>query len=242
MKKIKVILKCTVFTLILVACVPKTVFAKPISNTLKASISVLSSSVTVGVGDGFEYQDINVAIERVKEGGTVRIKSGEYKIKSIVSKNVILESYDGDYVDIITSDPVPQDIKIKVSNKVTINQEGVSPINLAAGVIESTTSPTLTDKEIIITAQKGDTIKLKLNEKIINRLGFNESNVMLKINNSDGVTIQRMLNAKVETLTSVDGTIYNLGEAEETSNNMYVYLQFTKEGQYSLEFWVDDNR
>ena len=237
--KVKIFMVVSIF---LCSVYPKEVTARPISNTLKASISVIGTDVSVGAGEEFDYNEINEAISKVKIGGVVRIKSGEYMIESILGKDVTLESYDGGYVDIITTSPISQDIKLKVGNKVTVNQAGVAPIDLNGVLVKSEGNISLTNNEIKIDAQQGDIVNIRLNEKIINKLGFNEANVMISMSNNNGVTIEKSCYSIKEVITSqVDG-VYNLGKVEASTGNMSVFFKFSRSGEYTIEFWADDGR
>lgn len=221
---------------------PKMAIAKPISNTLKATISVVSTSISVGAGSEFDYNEINDGISKVKVGGVVKIKSGQYNIDSILSKDVTLESYDGGYVDIITKTAIPQDTKLKIGNKVTVNQEGVAPISLVSGLIESGTTVTLSDNEIKVNAQQGDTVNIKLNQQIVNKLGFNNSSVMLRVSKTNGVKVDTVCNGTRNNIIAEGDGTYNLGKVEALTNNMIVSINFTGGGDYNMELWVDDGR
>lgn len=233
---------CVLIAIFVCSIYPKEVTARPISNTLKATISVISLDVSVGEGIEFDYTDINQAISKVNEGGVVKIKSGEYKMDSILSKDITLESYDGGYVDIITTSPIPENTKLKVGNKVTVNQEGVAPINLSGVIVKSEGNIPLTNNEIKIDAQQGDTVNIRLNEKIVNKLGFNDVNIMLRVSKTNGVKVETMLNSVRTVVAPQEDGVYNLGKVENYSNNMIVCFNFTSGGEYAMEFWADDGR
>lgn len=238
-KTIKIFILANLF---MIMAYSKVVIAKPISNTLKATISVTSTSISVGESSEFDYNGINAAISQVKTGGVVKIKSGQYNIDSILSKDVTLESYDGGYVDIITTSPIPQDTKLKVGDKVTVNQEGVDPINLVSVLMESGTTGTLSDNEIKVNAQQGDTVNIRLNQQIVNKLGFNNSSVLLKLNKTNGVKVETVCNGTRKMIIAEANGTYNLGKVEALTNNMIVSFNYTGGGEYSMELWVDDGR
>lgn len=222
----------------------KTAFAKPISNILKGSFTVISSSGNVEEDVNSDYSDINKAIQNAKDGGTVKIKSGEYRIDSIIDKNVTIDSSDGGYVDIITNAEIPKDIKIKVSDKVTINQQGLPPTKLIAGIM--VTGPggatQLSENDINVTVKQGETVNIKLRQEIINRLGFHDLNVMLRINNGEKLKIFKNVNAVKSQVNMQENGICNLGKMPEISNEMILSITFDAAGEYNIELWTDDNR
>lgn len=244
MKNTKYLYVFAMSVFILTICNSKIAFAKPISNILKGSFTVISSSGSEGEDVNSDYSDINKAIQNAKDGGRVKIKSGEYRIDSILDKNVTIDSSDGGYVDIITNVEIPKDIKIKVSDKVTINQQGVLPTRLLAGIMVSGSGGTtqLSENDINVTVKQGETVNIKLRQDIVNRLGFHDLNVMLKINNGAKIKVFKNVNAVKSEVNVQENGIYNLGKMPEISNEMILSITFDAGGEYNIELWTDDNR
>lgn len=216
-------------------------YAKPISNTLQASINVTGLEVSVGEGQGYEFSSLNTAISKVKDGGIVKIKGGQYdELQPLLDRNVTLQSADGGYVDIIVPNDVSQYKNLKVGDKVTVNQEGVAPLILKAALIrENNSIGELGTSDITFDADKDKDVKIYLEKEVVNPLGFHNMTVMLKINSDSGVIVKKRADSIITTITPDANNNYNLGNM---TSNQTIVLLFQKAGEYRADFWLDDGR
>lgn len=264
MLMIKSINLLILFSLLSVGIYASPVSAKPISNTLKSMVKVISTSSSdegnieneddindtdngdsTDSGGAGNYIDINSAINATSEGGILRINSGQYKLDFITDKNITIECADvNGYVDIITKE-LPEGIKIKVGERVTINKEGMNPIDLLWGVYQGgsgTSNTVLTADEITFNVEKDKEVIIKIQQKIKNRLGFHDLYGILKVNKEEGLILSKRVNGTFQTVSSEEEGIYNLGELEDINTDIWIKVKFTGAGEYIMELWADDGK
>lgn len=242
MIKNKKVIVWTCAVAVVLSCSLK-VLAKPISNSLMTTITVISTEFTVGKGDEYAYSSINDAIDNANEEQIIKIQGGAYSFEEIIDKNVTLESADGNYVDIEITGELPTNIKL--DDKVTINKKGVAPIDLTGSVRDKDDSDSKKSftQETTLDVKKGATVVINTSPNVVNVLGFHNAHLKLKLNNDTGVTIEKNRNSSnKDTHVEAKGNgEYDLGviNDKETTD---IYLTFPKAGIYTLEVWADDGR
>ncbi|MCY6484535.1 hypothetical protein OW763_09300 [Clostridium aestuarii] len=218
------------------------VHAKTISNSLKTTINVVKSNSELDFVVK-EASELNKAITLAGDKGIVKVVGGEHRLNSsIINKDVTIKSSDGKEVDIIVED-IPKDIKIKVGDKVTINKEGVAPIKLIGKIIYNNKVLEINDEEMTIDVKKDDEVKIELTKEVVNKLGFHNMNVFLKLNDAENVDVEKnKLSKKDKSVEYKDeDEKYDLGDFGN-DDNMDIALTFKEAGQYKLEIWCDNNR
>lgn len=189
-------------------------YAKPISNTLKAFITVVDKDNNSGGSKEDEPLSINEAVIRAKDGDTVKINGGEYYLdKALEDKNVILESKDGKFVDIIVPNGTPLYKNLKVGDMVTVNIDGVAPVELKAAMIGNDGYlKDYSDEDFSFQVNKNKQAEIYLKKEIVNPLGFKHANLMLKAEPDDGVIVKRQDGDTTKLVDKDDNNIYNFGD------------------------------
>lgn len=244
MKSINLIFLCSILSFTIYA---SPVLAKPISNTLISTVTVTNTSGDVGGGAEEDISDINAIINKTDEGKIIKVKSGEYRLDYIVNKNVTIECADATgYVDIITTQPLPIGIKIKVGQRVTVNQEGVNPVNLVWGVYQTGpgSATVLNSEAITLNVETNKEIIIKIQQQVINPLGFHDLNIYSKSNSNENIVISQRnsITGAYLTIQPDSQGIYNFGRVTDYTSDTWIKIKFSSSGIYTLELWADDGR
>lgn len=240
MKKYNKILFIIILVIVVIHINSIKAFGKPISNVFQATIDVVANGTAGEEGHNYD-DDINKAIQNAKEKSEIKIKSGKYNIDSIIDKDVTLKSLDNEYVDIITKSQIPNNIKIKVGSKVTINQEGVCPIKIEV----KENKKILKGNKIKINAKQGENKEISVYKEVINKLGFHNNDLRLEFigfYDKNDLSVSNVENNDAFLgEESKRGIYYNLGKINDYEH-IIVNLKFDKAGQYPMEIYVDDGR
>lgn len=216
-------------------------YAKPISNTLKAFVTVVDKDNEGGGAKEDEPLSINEAVKRAKDGDTVMINGGEYHLdEALEDKDVILESKDGKFVDINVPKGTPLYTKLKVGDMVTVNIDGVTPVELKAAIKgDSVFLREYSDEDFSFEVNKNKQADIYFEKEVINPLGFKNSNLIIKVEPDIDVIVKRQDGDKTKRVNKDSNNTYNLGDM---GSNLKVKLIFEEPSDYSLSMWLDNGR
>ncbi|MFU0823509.1 hypothetical protein [Clostridium sp.] len=238
------VLLLTLLAIIYILTITPKVFAKAVVTYEEEETSrSLKDEVTVGIGEAYDYNDINAAIQNIHENGVVKIEGGEYHLNQIENKNVILESLDNNYVDIIVENIHKKNL-LKLGSKVTINIKDTAPVRLSLSRKLPGTQTEYTESGLDIDVDKGSTVSLLIRQDIINELGLHECSIMMSISNGENVIVRKAGEDEAMNGTvSEDGTMnYKIYDLKSYYTNTGVHITFNEAGRYIIQIWSDDGR